>query len=56
MQCFMVEMLAKFRFTHVVDPKLIGREATAVMSPIVKGEEHKGAQLPLRITRLTASE
>jgi hypothetical protein len=51
MQCFLVEMLLKFRFSHSVDLNLMGREAAAILSPVVRGEEERGSQLPLFISK-----
>jgi hypothetical protein len=51
-----VELLDNFRFSHVLDPQLIRREAGAVMTPVVDGQISKGPQLPLRITAIEKEE
>lgn len=52
---FLVEMVSNFRFEHVLDPSLIRRESSFVMTPVVVTEMEKGTQLPLRITRVGAN-
>jgi hypothetical protein len=50
-QALIVEMVGNFQFSHVVDPARIRRETSAIMGPVVEGEESKGLQLPIRLTR-----
>jgi hypothetical protein len=56
LQCFLVEYLSEFSFSHVVDPKLVRRKAAINVTPVIIGEEEKGTQLPLRITRLNIDD
>ena len=50
MQSFLVTLIRKFDISHADHQPQIKRTKSAMMTPIVLGEEHKGAQLPLKIT------
>jgi hypothetical protein len=54
MHMFLVTLIRQFEFALPDNaPKIESRRpATTNITPIVKGEEHKGTQLPLKITRL----
>jgi hypothetical protein len=55
-QALIIEMISNFEFSHAVDPGCVRRETSAIMVPIIEGEESKGTQLPIRITRLNYHE
>jgi len=50
MQAFLVALIPKFDVSHANHHPQIKRVKTGLMIPVVLGEEHKGTQLPLKIT------
>ena len=52
MQAFLVTLIRKFDISHADHQPQIKRTKSAMMTPIVLGEEHKGGQLPLKITAI----
>ena len=52
MQAFLVTLVQKFDISQADHHPQIRRTKTGVMGPLVLGEEHKGTQLPLRITAI----
>jgi hypothetical protein len=50
MQAFLVTVVRKFDISHADHHPQIRRSRTGMMVPLVLGEEHKGTQLPLKIT------
>lgn len=56
LQAFIAEMVASFQFDLSFDPKLLRREATSIMAPVIIGEDEKGAQLPMLIKRLAVQD
>ena len=49
MQTFLVELLSHFEFEMTDDSSKIRRQASVMMIATVKGQEEKGAQMPLRV-------
>jgi len=52
MQTFLVTLIQKFDISHADHQPQIRRTKSAMMTPVVLGEEHKGAQLPLKISAI----
>ena len=52
MQAFLVTLVRMFNISHADHHPQIKRAKPGLMAPIVLGEEHKGAQLPLKITAI----
>ena len=52
MQAFLVTLVRKFDISHADHQPQIKRAKPGLMAPIVLGEEHKGTQLPLKITAI----
>ena len=52
MQAFLVTLILKFDISHADHQPQIKRTKSAMMTPIVLGEEHKGGQLPLKIAAI----
>jgi len=52
MQAFLVTLLRKFDISHADRHPQVRRARLGLMAPIVLGEEHKGTQLPLKITAI----
>lgn len=50
MQEFLVTLLSNFEFSFPRDAKRIKRDRSGVMTPMVEGEESKGAQLPMKVS------
>jgi len=53
MQAFLVTLIRKFDISHANHQPQIWRGRSGIlMAPIVLGEEHKGTQLPLKISAI----
>jgi hypothetical protein len=52
MQAFLITLLSNFEFSIPDGGKDIRRDRSGVMTPMVVGEEDRGAQLPLKVTLL----
>ena len=52
MHMFLVTLVRKFDFALPDDPPKIRRRGPGMLFTVIEGEEHKGAQLPLKITPL----
>jgi hypothetical protein len=52
MHTFLVTLIRQFKFALPDDGPKIKRQRLALVVPVVEGEEHKGIQLPLKITPL----
>jgi len=52
MHAFLVTLVRKFDISPADHHPQIKRARLGLMAPIVLGEEHKGTQLPLRITAI----
>lgn len=53
MHMFLVTLVKQFEFTLPDNaPKIGSRRPTSSIIPVVEGEEHKGNQLPLKISLL----
>jgi hypothetical protein len=52
MHTFLVTLIRQFEFALPDDSPKIKRRRPGLVVPVVEGEEHKGAQLPLKITPL----
>jgi hypothetical protein len=52
MHTFLVTLIRKFKFALPDDGPKIKMQRLALVVPVVEGEEHKGIQLPLKITPL----
>ena len=53
MQAFLVTLIRKFDISHADHQPQIGRGRSGILvAPIVLGEEHKGTQLPLKISAI----
>lgn len=50
MQAFLVTLVRKFDISNADHHPQIKRTKSGLMAPVVLGEEHKGTQLPLKIT------
>lgn len=55
-QTFLVTLIRKFDVSLADHQPQIRRAKSGVMVPLVLGEEHKGVQLPLRITSIRTSD
>ena len=51
-QAFLVTLLQKFDISHADHQPQIRRAKPGMLVPLVLGEEHKGTQLPLKITAI----
>jgi len=51
-QAFLVTLLQKFNISHADHQPQIRRTRAGMEAPLVLGEEHKGTQLPLKITAI----
>lgn len=56
MQSFVFELISSLKFEATDKTALIRRENCLVMLPMVGDEEHKGNQLPLRISIINHSD
>ena len=56
MQSFVFELISRLKFEAMEKTALIRRENCLVTLPMVRGEEQKGNQLPLRISIINHSE
>jgi hypothetical protein len=56
MQAFVFELISKLKFEAVEKTSLVHRENCLVTLPMVRGEERKGNQLPLRISIINHSK
>ena len=54
MQAFLITLLSNFEFSIPEGAKGIRRDRSGVMTPMVVGEEDRGAQLPLKVTLLSS--
>jgi len=54
MQAFLITLLSNFEFSIPEGAKDIRRDRSGVMTPMVVGEEDRGAQLPLQVTLLSS--
>ena len=52
MHTFVVTLIRQFKFALPDDGPRIRRWRSGLIVPVIVGEEHKGAQLPLKVTRL----
>jgi hypothetical protein len=52
MHMFLVTLVRQFEFALPDDGPKIRRRRPILVIPLVEGEEHKGVQLPLKITPL----
>ena len=52
MQLFLVTLLREFYISQADHHPQIKRARSGLMVPLVLGEEHKGTQLPLKITAI----
>ena len=52
MHTFLVTLIRQFEFALPDDSPKIKRRRPGLVVPVVEGEEHKGAQLPLKIIPL----
>ena len=52
MQAFLVTLIRKFDVSQAGHHPQIRRARPGMVVPLVLGEEHKGAQLPLKITAI----
>ena len=52
MHTFLVTLIRQFEFALPDDDPKIRRLRPVLVTPVVEGEEHKGIQLPLKITPL----
>ena len=52
MQAFLVTLIRKFDISHADHHPQIRKTKSGVLTPLVLGEEYKGAQLPLKITAI----
>ena len=52
MHAFLVTLIRQFEFALPDDDPKIRRLRPVLVTPVVEGEEHKGIQLPLKITPL----
>ena len=50
MQAFLVTLVRKFDISHADHHPQVKRARPGLMYPLVLGEEHRGTQLPLKIT------
>jgi hypothetical protein len=54
MQSVLAELISTFEFSLPDQHVDIQRMAIGVMTPMIKGELHKGAQMPLKVKLLEA--
>ena len=52
MQAFLVTLIRRFDISHATHHPQIKRGRSGLMVPMVLGEEHKGIQLPLKISAI----
>jgi hypothetical protein len=52
MHTLLVTLIRQFEFALPDDPPKIKRLRPGLVMPVIEGEEHKGTQLPLKITSL----
>lgn len=52
MQAFLVTLICKFDISQADHHPQIRRAKSGLLVPLVLGEEHKGTQLPLKITAI----
>jgi hypothetical protein len=52
MHMFLVTLIRQFEFSLPDDGPKVRRRRPGLVIPVVEGEEHKGTQLPLKITPL----
>jgi len=51
-QAFLIDLLSNFEFSIPEGAKDIRRDRSGVMTPMIVGEEDRGAQLPLKVSLL----
>jgi alkylphenol/PAH-inducible cytochrome P450 monooxygenase len=53
MQAIAADLVENFKFALTADkPEIIRTPTGGIMSPMVKGREHEGVQMPLHVTAL----
>jgi len=52
MQTFLVTLLRQFEFSLPDNGQVVRELRGEIVFPAIAGEEHKGAQLPLKVTTL----
>ena len=55
MQAFLVTLIRKFDISHADHQPQIRTLKSGLLIPVVLGEEHKGTQLPLKITAIRSA-